>query len=207
MEKDNTLIMKLLCLILLILIVNTLALVRNPIVKSLSQCSNSKLKDTTTTAIESLSFVTSYLQKVSPDQARTEFYFFFFAGSGALGIGAAQIPKIFKEYNALSLLSGSSSEGGDNLDLSPLVTLGFPESIKTNDVQKIINNLPAANKILELGPKRTFMAQSGYMEAEGFYKSLPECNKLALYTAFTAFSSGGYGIVIVIITIIFLILL
>jgi len=50
------------------------------------------------------------------------------------------------------------------------------------------------------------MAQSGYMEAEGFYKSLPECNKLALYAAFTAFSSGGYGIIIiVIITIIFLI--
>ena len=66
--------MKLIFLCLLVLIVNTLALVRNPIVKSLSKGSNSKLKDTTTTAIESLSFVTSYLQKVSSDQARTGIY-------------------------------------------------------------------------------------------------------------------------------------
>ena len=65
--------------------------------------------------------------------------------------------------------------------------------MKTKDVEKIIASLPSADTILKLGPKRTFMAQSGYMEAEGFYAALPECNKLALYTAFTAFSSGGYG--------------
>lgn len=180
------------------LLVNTSkALLRNPIIKSIvstsQKVSNTKLYDTTATAIESFSFVTSFLQKVSSDQARTEFYFFFFGGSGALGIGAAQIPKILKEYASIKLLSGSKSEGGEDLDLSPLVTLGYPEAVKVNDAQKIIDSLPPASKILELGPKRTFMAKSGYMEVEGFYNALPECNKLALYTAFTAFSSGGYG--------------
>ena len=41
----------------------------------------------------------NFLQRVDPEQAKGEFFFFFFGGSGALGIGAAQVPKIAAELN------------------------------------------------------------------------------------------------------------
>jgi hypothetical protein len=44
----------------------------------------------------------NFLQRVDPEQAKGEFFFFFFGGSGALGIGAAQVPKIAAELNGKS---------------------------------------------------------------------------------------------------------
>lgn len=44
----------------------------------------------------------NFLQRVEPEQAKGEFFFFFFGGSGALGIGAAQVPKIAAELNGIS---------------------------------------------------------------------------------------------------------
>ena len=41
----------------------------------------------------------NFLQRVDPEQAKGEFFFFFFGGSGALGIGAAQVPKIAAELD------------------------------------------------------------------------------------------------------------
>ena len=47
----------------------------------------------------------NFLQRVDPEQAKGEFFFFFFGGSGALGIGAAQVPKIAAELNGTVYLS------------------------------------------------------------------------------------------------------
>ena len=183
-------------IVLIVVISNCYALVSHPnsIIKSsiLQKRSNTQLKDSNS-AIESFSLLTSFLQRTTKDQATAEFYLFFFGGSGALGIGGAAVPKILREYNSIKNYSGSVSEGGEDLDLSPLVTLGYPEPLKVKDVQKIIDNFPSADVISKLGPKKTYMAQSGYLELEGFMKSLPNCNKLALYSMFTSFSSGGYG--------------
>ena len=45
------------------------------------------------------SLILNFLQRVEPEQAKGEFFFFFFGGSGALGIGAAQVPKIAAELD------------------------------------------------------------------------------------------------------------
>jgi hypothetical protein len=77
---------------------------------------NAQLKATTSrsriemTHVETLSTILdgsstlllNFLQRVDPEQAKGEFFFFFFGGSGALGIGAAQVPKIAAELNGKS---------------------------------------------------------------------------------------------------------
>ena len=143
------------------------------------------------TSADSLSFFISALQKVSSDQATKEFYFFFFGGSGALGIGAAQVPKILNELNDLNSLKGGVSEGGENLPCNPLATFGYPEPLKTKDIIKIIKNFPTVEKIAAAGEKKSFMAQQGYLERNAFIKCLPAgTNPLAAYAAFSCFSGG-----------------
>lgn len=142
--------------------------------------------------VNDFQFLMSYLQKVDPDQARAEFFFFFFAGSGALGIGAAQIPRLLKENKALVSRSQSSiTEGGADFDVSRLAMIGFPEPLKSKDLEKIIKNAKNVEEVLKLGPKKSYMAQLGYVEFEGFEKSLPNCNPLALYAVWEAMSQGS----------------
>ena len=124
-------------------------------------------------------------------QSSKEFYFFFFAGSGALGIGGAQLPKILKEYDAIKALGGAVSDGGADLDISPLATLGFPEPLKVADIEKIIRQAPSADAVLAAGEKKSYMASLGYLEQKAFYKLLPDCNPLARYAAFEAIASGS----------------
>ena len=58
----------------------------------------------------SSSLLLNFLQRVEPEQAKGEFFFFFFGGSGALGIGAAQVPKIAKELDGDSFMMILSSK-------------------------------------------------------------------------------------------------
>ena len=46
--------------------------------------------------------------------------------------------------------------------------LGYPEPLKTADVQKIIDSAPYVEKILAAGKKTSYMAQIGYLERQGF---------------------------------------
>ena len=48
--------------------------------------------------MEGASMLVSILKRVPDSEAKGAFFFFFFAGSGALGIGGAQIPKLLAEY-------------------------------------------------------------------------------------------------------------
>ncbi|KAJ1418004.1 hypothetical protein B484DRAFT_453807 [Ochromonadaceae sp. CCMP2298] len=141
--------------------------------------------------MEATSMLTSILQRVDPSQAQGEFYFFFFAGSGALGIGFAQIPKLLAGYKEVQALAGGTSLGGDNFQGNPLGTIGFPEPLKAADVQYIIDNMPSTEKMASLGKGTSYMSQLGYIEREGFNKALPKGNPLALFAAFDALGEGG----------------
>jgi hypothetical protein len=126
--------------------------------------------DSTHTLLDSSSsLLLNFLQRVDPDQAKGEFFFFFFGGSGALGIGAAQVPKIAAELDFINKLGGSPiTKGGDDLDCNFIATLGYPEPLKIADVQKIIDDAPFVEKILAAGKKKSYMAQIGYLERQGF---------------------------------------
>jgi hypothetical protein len=142
--------------------------------------------------METKSFLVSLLQQVDKSQANAEFYFFFFGGSGALGIGGAQIPKLLKAYSEMKSKAGSSiTLGGEELGANPLATFAYPESIKLKDVEKIIKDFPTMAKIQSLAQTKSYMSQLGYLEREAFDKSLPNCNPVAKYVVFDAASGGG----------------
>ena len=76
--------------------------------KGLASRSSIKMSiiETASTLLDgSSTLLLNFLQRVDPEQAKGEFFFFFFGGSGALGIGAAQVPKIAAELNGTVYLS------------------------------------------------------------------------------------------------------
>ena len=136
--------------------------------------------------------IDALLQTADKDGAATQFYFFFFAGSGALGIGGAQIPKILRKYDALNVLAESPiTEGGDDLT----TPFGYPKPLKIKDVEKILYQLPSVEQIKEKGEKKSYMAQNGYLERSGFLNALPDCNPLAASAVYEALSGGTADIV------------
>lgn len=133
--------------------------------------------------LDSSTLLTSLLQTVDKQQANAEFFFFFFGGSGALGIGGAQVPKLLALNKELQARKGGLSEGGADLNANPIATFGYPETLKEKDIMKIIKEMPSVDKISSLGVKKSYMSQLGYLEREGFDKSLPKCNPVAMYGA------------------------
>ena len=83
-------------------------------------------------------------------------------------------------------------KGGPELEVNPLATLGFPEPLKVADVKYVIDKLPSVEEMLKKGPKKSYMAQLGYVEREGFNAALPaDSNPLVAYAAFEALAKGG----------------
>ena len=146
---------------------------------------------TRATAMHDASLLISLLQKVDKSQASAEFFFFFFGGSGALGIGGAQVPRLLAASEGLRARAGAPSEGGEELGVSPLATFGYPEPLKTKDIEKIIREFPESKKIQALAVGKSYMSQMGYLEREAFDKSLPKCNPVAMYAVYDAASGGG----------------
>lgn len=139
--------------------------------------------------------VTSLLRRVDPTEARGEFIFFFFGGSGAFGIGAAQVSKLVAQFNALKSLGGARSRGGEDVRCNPLATVGYPEQLKSLDIEHIIQNIPSTDTISAAGTKKSYMSQLGYLERQGFYDCYPDENPLALCAVFDALSGGGGDLV------------
>ena len=140
----------------------------------------------------------SLLRVVSKEEATGAFYFFFLAGSGALGIGAAQVPKIRKEYDEIAALKGlGGTKGGELLELGPLAGFGYPEPLAKADVLGILQNFPTVEEIAAKGKKRTFMEQQGYLSRQGFTDCYPadSTNQVALYAVFDALTGGGSSFV------------
>jgi hypothetical protein len=140
---------------------------------------------------ETTTLVDALLQHVPPDQAFKEFVFFFFGGSGALGIGAAQVPKLLAENDKRKALAGGPTKGGEALDLNPVAASAYPEPLRVADVKEIMTNLPSVEKILNAGPKSSYMATMGYLERDGLNACLPNANPVVLCAVFDCISGGA----------------
>lgn len=88
------------------------------------------------------------VKQIDADNAKAQFFFLFGAGSGAGGIGLAQLPKITKELSFIKILSEAGpSEGGETINTNPVVSLLYPKKLSVKDVQKAIAKIPSAAKI------------------------------------------------------------
>ena len=133
------------------------------------------------------------------EAARAKFWFYFFAGSGAGGIGLAQLPSMFTEASAAreTALTGSPSKGGKALGAGPLVSLYYDNEISLADVSDAISKAPTADFITSNSQSVNFMASKGYIDKNDFIREMDNkgCNALASYSVFDAISSGKGGIV------------
>ncbi len=145
----------------------------------------------TINAFHFTSFDLSLLQRVEPDRAKGEFIFFFFGGSGALGIGGAQVPKILKANDELKALAGGPSLGGATID--GIATIGYPEKIRENDVKAILKAIPTVEKLQDLGEKKSYMASLGYVERVAYMKDITskKLNPVAAYAVFDGLTNGS----------------
>ncbi len=139
----------------------------------------------------------SFLRVVDPTQAKSEFFFFFVGGSGALGIGFAQVPKIWAEIRRVQQLKGGPTAGGDLLPCNPLATVGYPEPLRLADVQQVLREMPSCGAVQSRGAKKSYMAQLGCLEREAFFDCYGQlqANPLALHAVFEAMSGGGGDLV------------
>mmetsp|Transcript_34725 Transcript_34725/g.83923 ORF Transcript_34725/g.83923 Transcript_34725/m.83923 type:complete len:260 (-) Transcript_34725:570-1349(-) len=137
---------------------------------------------------------------ISPEvgYARKEFWFYFFAGSGAGGIGIAQLPSIFREAGAARDVAGTGPTlGGPALDAGPLVGLYYDSEISEGDVADAIQKAPTAEFISSRSESVNYMASKGYIEQGDFLKEMnaKKCNPLASIVLFNAISAGKGGLV------------
>lgn len=147
-------------------------------------------------------FPSHLLTDLSPEVAgaRAKFWFYFFAGSGAGGIGLAQLPSMFNEAAAARETAsavGSPTKGGQALNAGPLVSLYYDNEISLSDVSDAISKAPTAEFISSNSQSVNFMASKGYIDKNDFIKEMGKkgCNALATYSVFDAISSGKGGIV------------
>lgn len=132
------------------------------------------------------------------EAARQKFWFYFFAGSGAGGIGIAQLPNMFNEAAVSRATAGTGpTKGGAALNAGPLVGLYYDTEISESDVADAIQKAPTAEFISSRSESLNYMASKGYIEVRDFIKemSAKKCNPLASYVLFDSISSGKGGVV------------
>lgn len=106
--------------------------------------------------------------------------------AGALGLGLKQIPSLLDKQKKVSDMKGGISLGGEDLPVNFIATLGYPEPLKIKDVENVIAKVNLKD-VYDLGPKRSFMAKS-MLERDGMMSAMSDCNPLAVYAVFEAFS-------------------
>ena len=137
------------------------------------------------------------------EEARGKFWFYFLAGSGAGGIGLAQLPAVFRDASSARAAAkegktGSGGGGADaTLDAGPFVRLYYDSEIYTEDLADAIGRAPTSQYISGRSTSKNFMATKGYIERSDFVKEMDvkKCNPLASYVLFDAISAGKGGVV------------
>lgn len=140
-----------------------------------------------------LSLITKY---TDPETAKGEFLFFLLGGSGAGGIGLAQIPRIYNELSSIRALGGEGpTEGGPSAAIG-VSSLLYPP-LSAADLGTAVAKVPTAAQISAQGTSESYLASRGYVDRADFVMACRSkgCNPLASYALFEALSGGSGGCV------------
>ena len=77
------------------------------------------------------------------------------------------------------------SLGGETIGISPLCL--YPRDLSKADVDKVLNNKLSVEKMVEKGPKVSYMAEKGYLCFAAFQEANQNCNPLTGKSAFVLF--------------------
>ena len=75
--------------------------------------------------------------------------------------------------------------GGETIGISPLCL--YPRDLSKADVDKVLNNKLSVEKMVEKGPKVSYMATKGYLCFAAFQEANQNCNPLTGKSAFVLF--------------------
>lgn len=80
--------------------------------------------------------------------ARQKFWIYFFAGSGAVGIGLTQVPAIFRDASSARAVAGTGPTlGGTPLNDVPCAWVHYDNEISSEDIMVTIQKAPMAEFI------------------------------------------------------------
>ena len=125
--------------------------------------------------------------------ARQKFWFYFFAGSGAGGIGISQLPAIFRDASSARAVAGTGPTlGGEALNAGPLLGVYYDNEISAKDVSQAIQKAPTSEFISKRSQSINYMASKGYIDRRDFIREMEGkgCNPLASYAVYDAISAG-----------------
>mmetsp|Transcript_12649 Transcript_12649/g.27484 ORF Transcript_12649/g.27484 Transcript_12649/m.27484 type:complete len:267 (-) Transcript_12649:849-1649(-) len=125
------------------------------------------------------------------ESARGYFYFWFFGGSGGIGIAVRQFPQQLDNFKRLfTLANEGTSTGGETIGLSPLCL--YPRDIALGDLQKILDKklVRDVEKMVKVGPKPNYLSEKGYLCYPSFADACKDCNPLTVRAVFDAMSTG-----------------
>jgi hypothetical protein len=154
------------------------------------------------------------------EEARGKFWFYFLAGSGAGGIGAAQLPSVFRDANearaaaaaaAAAAANGGGGRGGKigrgrvgggetsttTLDAGPFVRCYYDADMNVESLIDAVNGAPKSSYISGRSRSKNYMASKGYIERSDYVREMNErgCDPLASYALYDAISAGKGGVI------------
>lgn len=124
------------------------------------------------------------------EEARTQFFGWFFGASGGAGIARSAFPRMYGQVQYIQSLKGSvPSLGGETLKLSPLC--GYPEDLSVKDLEKVLNNKMNIQQIVQKYPiENNFLSRKGYVTFAAFELGNKGANPLAVRAIFDTFAQS-----------------
>jgi hypothetical protein len=124
------------------------------------------------------------------EDARNQFFLWFFGASGGAGIARSAFPRMYQQVRTIQSLKGSTpSLGGEKLGISPFC--GYPEDLCVKDVEQIVNNPMTVEQMVRQFPvEGNFLTKKGYLAFYAFEQANEGSNPLAIRAVFDTFAQS-----------------
>lgn len=122
--------------------------------------------------------------------ARNQFFLWFFGASGGAGIARSAFPRMFDQVRYIrSLKDATPTKGGETIGLSPLC--GYPQDLAVQDVEMVVNNPLTVEQMVQKYPvEGNFLTTKGYLAFSAFERANAKANPAAVRAVFDTFAQS-----------------